>query len=342
MELSARTFCVIGSAILFAGPLCRAESPLGLSEVQAPEDNPLTKAKIELGKRMFFDKNMSSDGRISCASCHDPGEAFAKRGEAISPGVGGKLGRRNSPSLLNVAFAESLFMDGRAESLEAQAWEPLLADDEMGNKSEQEVLDRLSASADYVRLFKEAFGKAPDKEGVAKALASYQRTLLSGNSAFDRWNWGGEDDALKGKAYEGYELFAGRAQCWQCHPLNGNGILLTDHDFHDTGVAKRSAEEIEKRTKTKKAGEMLLAKDRGRFEVSKRALDKWKYKTPSLRNVELTAPYMHDGSLKTLNDVLQFYNEGGRESSVQILNLTDEEIEAIIAFLESLTGDHKY
>lgn len=188
------TFIGIGMLIYSASALHadeEEEPPLGLVEVVDPEGNPSTPAKTALGERLFFDPILSRDGSVSCATCHVPTEAFAQRGRATSTGVDGAAGRRNAPSLLNVAFAKTLFHDGRAASLEDQAWLPILALDEMGNTSEGEVIERLNASPEYVEEFKTAFGvELPTKATVAQALASYQRTLLSGNSAFDRWNWG--------------------------------------------------------------------------------------------------------------------------------------------------------
>jgi cytochrome c peroxidase len=300
--------------------------PLGLTEVETPEDNPLTELKAALGKRLFFDKSLSSDGKISCATCHVPEQGFAQQGETVSTGVDGARGRRNAPSLLNVAFLQKLFHDGRSESLEDQAWQPILAADEMGNGSEAKVLDRLAASPSYVSQFRAAFGvDTPSKDSVAQALASFQRTLLSGNSPFDQWYLGGESGTLTSAAVEGYGLFVGQAQCWQCHPLAGECILFTDQQFHKTGISS-------------------LAKngnDAGRKEVTGKESDNEKFRTPSLRNVALTPPYMHDGSLATLRDVVEFYNTGGGNShEVQSLGLSDRELNALVAFLESLTGDH--
>lgn len=296
--------------------------PLGLVAVEHPESNPYTEAKHALGKELFFDKGLSVDGTVSCATCHHPDEAFAQRGVAVSEGVAGKLGRRNSPSLLNVAYAKSLFFDGRSETLEDQAWEPILADDEMGNASEEEVLERLRKSEIYRDHFDRAFGDAePTKEGVAKALACFQRTLLSGNSAFDRWNSG--EAALSKEAETGYQLFIGRAQCWQCHPLNSEAsLLMTDHSFHRTDVSN---------------GEEPL--DLGRIEVTKERIDRHLFKTPSLRNVALTAPYMHDGSIATLKEVVEFYNRAEGQGELLPLNLSDEQLDALVAFLESFTGE---
>ncbi|MGK0188529.1 MAG: cytochrome c peroxidase [Verrucomicrobiales bacterium] len=303
-----------------------AELPLGLIEVEAPEGNPVTDAKVQLGKRLFFDKSLSRDGTVACSSCHIPEQAFAQRGHPVSSGVAGRRGRRNSPSLFNVAFAKTLFHDGRAGSLEEQAWQPILAMDEMGNTSEQVVIDLLSASDDYVAAFHAAFDSntGPTKATVAQALASYQRTLLSGNSAFDRWNWG-ESEALSTRAHEGYQLFAGQALCWQCHPLNSSGaVLLTDQQFHNTGLAalKPNADQ-----------------DLGRYEFTGEAKDRWHYRTPSLRNVALTAPYMHDGSIATLREVVEFYNRAEGRGELQPLQLNEAEVTALVAFLEALTSE---
>ena len=325
---------------LAASPFaCAAEPepPLGLSEVSHPDEKPPAATQVALGERLFFDKSLSVDGTVSCATCHVPEQAFAQAGSRTSEGVGGRIGRRNSPSILNVAFAKSLFLDGRSGSLEDQAWQPILDKDEMGNPSVREVLDRLAKSEEYTKLFKEAFDVArPDKPSVAKALASYQRTLLSGNSRFDRWHWGGESELLTELEKEGYELFAGQALCWQCHPIGGDGIMFTDGEFHNTGVGWLS----EQRSKAEKRDQP--AEDFGRFEVTEKEADRWRYKTPSLRNVALTAPYMHDGSFANLKEVVEFYNRGGGDDNVQRLDLEQGQLDALVAFLGTLTGDQSF
>ncbi|MCH1502283.1 MAG: c-type cytochrome [Verrucomicrobiales bacterium] len=300
--------------------------PMGLVSVEHPASNPLTEAKRLLGEKLFFDKMLSRDGSISCATCHKPEEAFAEQGVVRSKGVDGKLGRRNTPSLFNVAFAKNLFFDGRSTSLEEQAWEPILAEDEMGNVSEEKVLERLRVSEAYRGLFKRAFGNdEPSKETVAKSLACFQRTLLSGSSAYDRWNAG--KPALSEAAHEGYQLFIGRAQCWQCHPLNSEAsVLMTDHSFHMTGVPiSEVADEP--------------ATDLGRFEVTEEPIDRLLFKTPSLRNVALTPPYMHDGSIATLKEVVEFYNVAEGAGELLPLGLGEVEVDALVAFLESFTGE---
>ncbi|MGI9241895.1 MAG: cytochrome-c peroxidase [Verrucomicrobiales bacterium] len=319
------------------------ELPLGLARLD-PDEPPPPAAEIHLGEKLFFDKRLSIDGSVSCATCHVPEEAFAQRGKVVSAGVRGKLGRRNSPSLLNVAFAKHLFFDGRSDSLEDQAWEPILAEEEMGNRSVGEVLDRLSETAPYPELFREVFGvEAPDKASVAKALASYQRTLLSGNSRFDQWYWGGEKEAISPLAIEGFNLFSGRALCWQCHSIGGDhGITFTDQLFHNTGVEWRSRQKHQGAGSGSESPAATRQDDHGRFETTGIERDREQYKTPSLRNIALTPPYMHDGSLETLEEVVEFYNLGGGDGSTQLLDLEESDLKAIVAFLECLTGDQVF
>jgi cytochrome c peroxidase len=320
-------------------PVAADDLPLGLAPLN-PEAALQPPAEVALGKRLFFDTVLSRDGTVSCATCHIPEEAFAQRGQAVSKGVDGKTGRRNSPSLLNVAFTRHLFLDGRSSSLEDQAWQPILADDEMGNRSVEDVLERLASSPAYPPLFKEVFGvERPDKESVAKALASFQRSLLSGNSPFDRWYWSGAEDAMSPAAIKGFDLFAGEAFCWQCHQVAGDdGLLFTDDQFHNTGVSWRSEQAGKRRAGANKD---RPKPDLGRFEATGEPIDQRQFKTPSLRNVALTPPYMHDGSLETLEDVVAFYNQGGGDGTMHPLYLEDAQVKAIVEFLKCLTGDQK-
>ncbi len=345
--MSARRLLLSAQAIAIAITCAQPRSllaedlPLGLTELNPGSDTPPA-AEVSLGKKLFFDKSLSADGSISCATCHVPEEAFAQRDKRVSEGIDGRLGRRNSPSLLNVRFAKHLFLDGRSDSLEDQAWRPILDKDEMGNGSVDEVLKKLAASEEYPALFGKTFGvERPDKKSVAKALASFQRTLLTGNSPFDQWFWGGEDDAISKQAIEGYNLFAGQALCWQCHNLGGDhGVILTDHLFHNTGVAWLSEQ---KRKKEKKPDAKTGHKeDLGRFEATGLERDKRQYKTPSLRNVALTPPYMHDGSFASLEEVVEFYNRGGGDGATQPLYLEKDQVKNIVAFLETLTGDQEF
>lgn len=318
------------------------EPPLGLGDMPEPVSNPMSDAKAELGRTLFFDKNLSADGTVSCATCHEPEQAFAQTGVAIPKGVGERSGRRNAPSLFNVGYARSLFYDGRSESLEDQAWAPLLAQDEMGNPSTEVVIERLQASTNYPALFDAAFGENENPKvssihsnHVAAALAAFQRTLVSGNSKFDQWNWGkAEFDEIEQR---GHDLFSGQAQCWQCHILRGETFLFSDQKFHNTGVLERNQQLLRPATAAT-SKKMQKPPDLGRFEITGEVHDRGAFKTPSLRNVEQTAPYMHDGSIPTLREVVEFYNEGVGPD-VQALGLSDEEITALVVFLKLLSSE---
>lgn len=334
---------IILLSVLCFGPFAFAqiftEPPLGLGDMPVPASNPSSDAKVELGRTLFFDKKLSADGTVSCVSCHDPEQAFAQAGVAISKGVGERLGRRNAPSLFNVGYASSLFYDGRSETLEHQAWAPLLAADEMANPSADAVIERLRASTNYPALFDAAFGKdqisSIRSNHVAEALAAFQRTLVSGDSKFDQWNWGkAEFDEIE---QLGHDLFSGQAQCWQCHILRGETLLFSDQKFHNTGVLERN-KILRRSPKEAKQSVPDATPDLGRFEVTGEPQDRGAFKTPSLRNVDQTAPYMHDGSIPTLREVVEFYNEGFGPD-VQALDLSEEEIKALVVFLKLLSSE---
>ena len=310
-----------------------SEDPgLGLPSIVIPEDSKLTNSIIKLGEKLFFDKLLSRDRTVSCATCHVPEQGFTQNDRPKSVGVDGKIGRRNTPTLLNIAFADSLFVDGRASSLEEQAWQPILAEDEMGNSSVSEVLDRISTDKKYQSMFKNSFGeKSVNKDNVAIALSAYQRALVSGGSPYDKWYYESEAEAMGPSAQRGYQLFAGQAQCWQCHQIAGSGVLFSDNLFHNTGVSFRSH----------KLGASV---DLGRYEITKINDDKRTFKTPTLRNVTLTAPYMHDGSLSTLEEVVRFYNDGGSDDPLispimGSLNLSKNDIKDIVEYLHALNGN---
>ncbi len=333
--------------------------PLGLPAVPVPASNPLTREKIQLGRKLFFDRRLSHNGTMSCAMCHIPEQGFTNRELATAVGIEGRTVRRNSPTLYNVAYARVLFHDGRESRLERQIWGPLLARNEMGNPSVGRVIDRIEALPDYRGLFEQAFsGRGPGMETLGMALASYQRVLLAGNSPFDRWRSGGDETALEAAAVRGFRLFTGKAACASCHPLGREAALFTDHQLHNTGVGyARSMETRPDRTRVQVApgryvelGADVLAtiselppSDLGLYEITEDPQDRWKYKTPSLRNVALTPPYMHDGSLATLREVVQLYNAGGVPNEtldplIRPLGLSAREVGDLVAFLESLTG----
>jgi cytochrome c peroxidase len=338
-----------------------ATPPLGLPAVPVPPDNPVTAAKVELGRKLFFDRRLSHNGTMSCAMCHLPEQGFTNTELARPVGVEGRSVRRNSPTLLNVAYVPALFHDGRESSLETQVVGPLVERSEMGNPSIGHVIARIRALPDYRGLFERAFGAGPSVDRLGQAIASYERTLLSAASPFDRWHYGGEAGALSAAAVEGFALFTGKAGCAACHTVGPRHALFTDHLFHDTGLGwyratvraqAQAPVTVElapgvtvavARSVVDSVGEPEPA-DLGRHEVTLDPADVWKFRTPTLRNVGLTAPYMHDGSLRTLVDVVRFYDRGGHQhpgldARIRPLELSEPEIAALVAFLESLTGD---
>ena len=308
---------------------------VGLPSIKMPKKSLFNHSVIKLGEKLFFDPFLSINGAVSCATCHIPEQGFTENGKRLSSGVGGKIGQRNTPTLLNIAFAQSMFVDGRAATLEEQAWQPILAHNEMGNSSVSDVLQKLKKKKAYVELFTKAFGVGGLSEtNLAISLSAFQRTLISGNSGYDKWYYEGQDDAMNEPAQRGYQLFAGQAQCWQCHSIAGPGVLFSDNQFHNTGVSYRS----------KNLG---LPEDFGRYEATKFEFEKRAFKTPTLRNVAETSPYMHDGSLSTLKEVVQFYNEGGSKDPLLSpimgsLNLSNRDVDDLVEFLRSLSGDQKY
>ncbi len=337
--------------------------PLGLPEVPVPADNPLTHERIALGRKLFYDRRLSLNGTQSCAMCHIPEQGFANNELATAVGLEGQDVGRNAPSLYNVAYQTRLFHDGRERSLEHQAWQPLINPIEMGNPSIGWVLARIKSLPDYARLFEQAFGgRGPSMDTVGQAIASYERTLLAADSPFDRWYYGGDPAALGESARRGFTLFAGRAGCSACHPVGVRNALFTDQDLHHTGVgyARSMGGPSGPRRVVLAPGvfgeiapEVLAsvsrpatANDLGRYRVTRDPADRWSFKTPSLRNVALTAPYMHDGSLRRLEDVVDFYDRGGipnplLDPRIRPLGLTAQEKADLVAFLESLTGDYR-
>jgi cytochrome c peroxidase len=332
--------------------------PLGLPadtwDYYVPRNNPMTPAKIELGRKLFFDARLSADGRISCASCHDPKLAFTD-GRAVAEGIAGRRGPRNSPTLLNAMFNTGQFWDGRADTLEDQAVQPLVNPLEMGNDSYDEVVNRLRAIPEYGAEFRSVFGSDAKIEFVGRALAAYQRTLVSGDAPFDRFT-AGDQGAINDAARRGFALFRGKARCSRCHTFNDALPFFTDFNYHNTGVAmnhpdfdklSRQAYAAIDAGKGREVIDALAKKEGGqelgRVLVTYQVFDIGSYRTPGLRNVALTAPYFHDGSAKTLADVVRFYNEGGRQNinrewDLDALTLDEDEQRDLVAFLESLTG----
>ena len=299
----------------------RPEIPLGLDlYLPVPEDNPLSPERVALGRTLFFDPILSRDQRLACADCHDPARAFTD-GRAVSVGVFGRMGTRSVPTLVNRAYGRSFFWDGRTSSLEDQVLRPIQDPKEM-DLPLGDVAVRLRRDPAYSAQFQAQFGRIPTHVDLANALASYVRTILSGDAPIDRY-MSGERDALSTQARDGLRIFRGRGNCTACHL----GPTFTDERFHNTGIAWQD-------------GELL---DQGRYNVSGKEEDAGAFKTPTLREVARTAPYMHDGSLATLEDVLEFYDRGGNQnptldSELRPLQFAAGEKQALIAFLMSLSG----
>lgn len=334
--------------------------PLGLPEVPIPRDNPVTEAKLNLGKKLFFDRRLSGNNTFSCAMCHIPAQGFSSNQMATAIGVEGRTVRRNSPTLYNVAYYQTLFHDGRESTLENQVWGPLLAHNEMANPSIGYVIDKIKQLADYQGLFEQAFNRPVGVETIGFAIASYERSLNSADSDFDRWYFAKQKNAISASAQKGYALFTGKAKCNYCHTISAKHALFTDNQFHNTGIGYQHSMQINTDTINIQLAPNVFIKvknrlinsvsenkinDLGRYEITQNPNDRWKYKTPSLRNISLTAPYMHNGSLATLEQVLNFYNKGGIKNKtldplITALHLTNKEIIHLLAFLKTLTGNN--
>ena len=298
--------------------------PLGLEKdaLVIPADNPLTKEKVELGRTLFFDKRLSKDGTIACASCHLPSKAYTD-GKPVSSGIKGLKGGRSAPTAINRAFAAAQFWDGRAASLEEQSVGPFVSPVEHGFINHDELVAKIRKIAGYRKLFKEVFGADVTIDGVGKAIASFQRTIVSGNSPADRFDFGGEQNALSEDAKRGLELFRGKARCTRCH----SNFNFSDEKFHNLGI-----------------GWDTNTVDLGRYMVTQNPEDVGAFKTPTLREIARTAPYMHDGRFKTLEEVVNFYNGGGiknphLDNTIIPLELTEEEKKDLVSFLRSLNGE---
>ena len=298
--------------------------PFGLDEgsVVIPADNPLTKEKVELGRVLFFDKRLSKDNTIACASCHLSKFAFTD-GQRVSTGIRGQKGGRSAPVSFNRVFSKAQFWDGRAATLEDQSVGPFINPIEHGFANHGEMIAKMKKIPGYRKLFKEVFGEEITIDGVGKAIASFQRTVLSGNSPADRFDQGGDEKAISPEAQKGLALFREKARCTKCH----SGFNFTDEKFHNLGI-----------------GWDTNTVDLGRYMVTKNPADIGAFKAPTLREIARSAPYMHDGRFKTLEEVVNFYNQGGvknphQDELVLPLELTDEEKRDLVAFLRTLSGE---
>ncbi len=287
-----------------------------------PNDNPLTAEKVELGRLLFFDKRLSKDNSIACASCHMPALAYTD-GQAVSSGIKHLQGGRSAPAAVNRVFAKAQFWDGRAGTLEEQSIGPFVSPVEHGFLDHDEMIKKMNRIEGYRILFKRTFGAEITAANVGKAIASFQRTILSGNSPADRYDSGGEEQALSPAAQAGLELFRTKARCTRCH----SGFNFSDEKFHNLGI-----------------GWDTNTVDLGRYMVTKNPEDIGAFKTPTLREIARTAPYMHDGRFGTLEEVVHFYDQGGiknphLDNTVIRLELTELEKRNLVEFLRSLNGE---
>ncbi|MBS1152476.1 MAG: cytochrome-c peroxidase [Myxococcaceae bacterium] len=354
----------LGASALAAEPAL-PPPPLGLPPVPVPADNPQTPEKIALGKKLFEDKRFSSTGKIACANCHVTEKAFTDGPLKTSKGINDLTGTRNAPTVVNAAYFTAQFWDGRSPSLEDQALHPFVNPVEMGLKDHQPILALVRTDPEYQPAFEQVFGKKGDAitmKEVTQAIASFERTQIAGNSPFDRFYFSGEEKALNAAQQRGLALFIGKGRCVSCHVIEQTTALFTDHRFHNVGIgiteiqadAPALATEFLKTRATLAEVDVKVLSDKrtselGRLVVTRTFDDIGSFKTPTLRNAALTAPYMHDGSLKTLREVMVHYNNGGvtkkgakvndfLSGGILPLELTDKELDDLVAFMDALTS----
>ena len=285
---------------------------------EIPADNPITHEKVVLGKHLYFDKRLSADDTIACATCHHPDKGWTDQA-AVSTGIEGQTGGRSAPTVINRVFSKAQFWDGRAASLEEQAKGPITNPIEMGMADHDTTVKKIAAIAGYKPLFKAAFGdETVDIDRIAKAIATFERTIVSGDSPFDKYQ-AGDKTAMNESAVRGLDLFKNKARCSVCHA----GLNFTDEKYHNLGVG--------------------YGKDQGRMDFTKNEADNGQFRTPTLRNIVDTAPYMHDGSEATLMDVVEFYDKGGEKNphldkEMKPLELTDQEKNDLVEFMKALSG----
>lgn len=317
------SLAILGTGFVATASAQDISVPKGLPNLPVPTDNKMDAAKIELGKQLYFDTRLSVDNTVSCASCHDPKKGWSN-GDATAVGVGGQRGGRSAPTIINSAYSKFQFWDGRAGSLEQQALGPVANPIEM-NLPLDEMVKKLSAIEGYRNQFKTVFQTEVTTENVAKAIAAFERTVLSGDAPYDRFK-AGDLNALNAQQALGLKLFFGKANCSSCH----SGASFTDNAFHNIGVGMDKPEP-----------------DAGRKAISKIEGDNGAFKTPTLRDIATGAPYMHDGSVATLEAVVDYYDKGGTpnkhlDEEVFPLKLTPEEKAALVAFLKEGLASSTY
>jgi len=356
---------VLACAAAVGADQALAPAPLGLPALRVPADNPQTPEKIALGKKLFEDKRFSSTGEVACANCHMAEKAFTDGPLKVSEGINKLTGTRNAPTVINSAYMRSMFWDGRSPTLEDQALHPFVNPVEMGLKDHEPILRIVRSDPEYTRAFGRVFDKSGNKitmTEVTKAIAAFERTIISGNSPFDRYYFGHDAKALTPAQIRGLDLFVNKARCVSCHVIEQTQALFTDNRFHNVGVgindiqddAPALATEFLRAKATLSEVDVKVLSDKrtselGRLAVTRSLEDIGSFKTPTLRNVAVTAPYMHDGSKATLRDVIVHYNNGGvtnegdrvndfLSSGIRPLNLTEDEIDDLVAFMEALTS----
>ncbi|HEV3164335.1 MAG TPA: cytochrome c peroxidase [Isosphaeraceae bacterium] len=346
-----------------AGPLARPRSlqqvglPAELTRTVTPPDNPQTPEKIALGQKLFFEGRLSADGTVACATCHNPARAFTD-GRPTSVGIHGRNGQRNAPTILNALYNKTQFWDGRAKTLEEQAGFPIINSVEMGQPSLNAAVARIAGIEEYKQAFRSVFGRRPNGTDLVRAIASYERTLVSFDSPFDHFI-AGDKSAIDHAARRGWELFNTQARCNKCHALTDSKRDVTnfiDNDFHNIGIGiirhnvvalARKAEKLLASGNPAAIDRAAIATDLsavGRLLITKKDVDTAAFKTPNLRNLLVTGPYFHDGSQASLWDVIDHYNKGAGlnnpwlDEDIQPLALTERDIDDLVAFLASLTS----
>lgn len=353
----------LASLLLSAGAM--ADPPLGLPSVPVPADNPMTAEKIALGDKLFHDTRFSATGQVSCSTCHDKDKGFTDRPLKTSEGINKLTGTRNAPTVANAAYNTSQFWDGRSPDLEDQSQHPFVNPVEMGLPDHQPILDLVAKDPEYVAAFQAVFSKGPGEvtmDEVTKAIAAFERTLVFGDSPFDRWYFGGDETAMSDSAKRGFQVFLGQGRCVSCHAMEQSDAVFTDGRFHNIGVGINNVQDkvpdfvtayLSARAKGAEVDMVVLTDKRsselGRFAVTENFDDLGSFKTPTLRNIAVTNPYMHDGSIATLREVVVHYNNGGvtnegekvndfLSGGIRPLKLSDEQIDDLVAFMEALTS----
>lgn len=318
-----------------------------------PNDNAMSEERVELGRELYFETALSADKTVSCATCHDVTRSFTDR-RKVSEGVAKKTGKRNAPTTMNAALLQTQFWDGRAATLESQAGQPILNPVEMALSDKATAVAALQKIPTYAELFKKAYGRTINYPDIERAIAAFERTLIFLDAPFDRFI-AGKNDAISESAKRGWDLYNGKARCITCHPIHKSNPLGTDNRFHNIGVSARHQdfEELAKRAlklinddpSERKLDELAVGTDLselGRFMVTKNYADIGSFRTPQIRNIGITGPYMHDGSLETLWDAMDHYNKGGEanpflDGGIEPLALNEQEIDDLVDLMFTMT-----